>query len=184
MLFLRVRYSGRNFAAEYLTVKSVTRNQAVGIHAWGIRTFLRIYLLEAYGPREEVKYWTWSTCNFGNFARAHVRLSNLGWDPLEPFRRAVRGRYPTFRLLGSPRPARFYASNTIDTILSPPTFPRHFFPMFKIDELARERRDRFDTRSTRPRQRFVENSQKIPRKSTPSIFKTISHNKVTPLFAD
>lgn len=56
--------------------------------------------------------------------------------------------------------------------------------MFKIDELARERRDRFDTRSARPRQKLVENSRRIPRKNMPINFQgEISSGKITPLFA-
>lgn len=77
------------------------------------------------------------------------------------------GRYPAFRFARLTSSRAFLRLRTVDAVHPPPAFPRHFFPMFKIDELARERRDRFDTRSTRPRQRFVENSRKIPRKSVP-----------------
>lgn len=66
----------------------------------------------------------------------------------------------------------FLRLRAVDAVHPSPASPRHFFPMFKIDELARERGDRFDSRFTRPRQRFVENSRKIPRKSVPYKFPT------------
>lgn len=47
------------------------------------------------GPREEVKYWSRSTCNFGNFASASARL--IIEPRRNPFVRRF-GRYPAFRL--------------------------------------------------------------------------------------
>lgn len=113
--------------------------------------------LPLWGPREEVKYWNRSTCNFGNFASARVWLSNLRRNPFV----GRFGRYLAFRLcLALLISHAFLRPHVVDTVPSLP--PRHFLPTFKIDELARERRDRFDTQTTRPRQRFVENSPTTP----------------------
>lgn len=79
------------------------------------------------------------------------------------------GRYPAFRLLGcSLHPARFYASTPYrcPSSLLPPS-PDTSSQCLKSMSLHENARDRFDTRSTRPRQRFVENSPRIPRKSAP-----------------
>lgn len=167
-LFLHVRHSRRNSAMEYLAVKSVTR-RSLPRRVLNVGTFVSAPL-ETYGPREEVKYWTRSTCNFGNFARARVcSVIELSPRDLSEEILSQGGPADTPRLgyHSSPRLARYYAPMTWILSLPSPAYPRHFFPMFKIDELARERKDRFDTRSLRPRRRSVENSPRIPRKSVP-----------------